>query len=401
MSSVVGPACNDALAASSKPRQPDLNCFQLEQEPPMGLYIWRQIMNILRKTPNESQMPHRARAVQTYQEVGLFLAPQFALYALVPLIEVLRIANQTANKRLFNWHFISEEGGPVESGSGMTINTDASIYSDFPYDLVLVFSGNDPVSYLSRRLNAWLQRLSAHGAMLGGIDTGAFALAEAGLLKGRRVTCHWEAMPLFSERYPGIDLVEQRFTIDPRFVTCAGGMAVLDMILQLVELDHGPVLARQIANGFVYPNQENDTGPQRLQPRPTDVGGKDFVKQVVGLMEANIDTPLSVAELTAKVAMPRRNLERLFRKVTQSSLARYYMRVRLEQAREMLFYGRSSIAEISVMSGFGSPSVFNRTFRAHFGQSPTAFRTSHSAAEMARFRPHVTWSLSETRLVRK
>ena len=341
------------------------------------------------------------RASRSYQEVGIFLAPQFALYAVVPLIEVLRIANQTAGKRLFNWHFISEDGGLVESGAGMTLNTDASIYSDFVYDIVLVFSGNDPVSFLSRRLVSWIQRLKAHGAILGGVDTGAFALAEAGLLTGRRATCHWEAMPLFHERYPAIQLVEQRFVVDSPCITCAGGIAVLDMILDLVEREHGLMLARQIANGFVHPNRGTAEGPQRAQLRGTDGGGPDAVKAVITVMEANIETTLSVSELAAQVSMPRRNLERLFRQRTQSSIAQYYMRVRLEKAREMLFYGHSSISDISVMSGFSSPTVFARTFQARFGQSPSAFRASHSAAEMARYRPHVTWSLGETRIVRK
>lgn len=336
-----------------------------------------------------------------FQEVGIFLASQFALYALVPLIEVLRVANQTAGKRLFNWQFISEDGGPVESGAGMTLNADASIYSDFPYDIVLVFSGNDPVSFLSRRLVSWIQRLKAHGAVLGGVDTGAFALAEAGILKGRSATCHWEAMPLFEERYPDVQLVEQRFVIDPPCITCAGGIAVLDMILDLVEREHGPMLARQIANGFVHVNRGIAADPQRAQLRGADGGGRDAVKAVIAMMEVNIETPLSVTELADQVSMPRRNLERLFRQRTQSSIAQYYLRVRLEQAREMLFYGHNSVSAISVMSGFSSPTVFARTFHAHFGKSPSAFRASHSAAEMARYRSHVTWSLSDTRIVRK
>ena len=341
------------------------------------------------------------RKLEGYKEVGLFLAPQFALYDLVPLIEVLRIANQTAGKRLYNWHFISEDGAAVESGAGMTLNTSASIYSDFSYDIVLILSGNDAVSFLSRRLVSWIQRLSAHGVILAGVDTGAFAMAEAGLLKGRRATCHWEAMPLFQEQYPSTQLVEQRFVVEPHCITCAGGIAVLDMILDLVERDHGPVLARQIANGFVHANRAAPDGPQRAQFRGGEGEGPDAVRTVISVMEANIETPLSVPELAAEAGLPRRNLERLFRQRTQSSIAQYYMRVRLEQAREMLFYGHGSISDISVMSGFSSPAVFARTFRAHFGHSPSAFRSSHSPAEMARYRPHVTWSLSETHVVRK
>ncbi len=341
------------------------------------------------------------RVIRTYEEVGLFLAPQFPLYALVPLIEVFRIANQTAGKRLFNWTFITEDGGPVECGAGMTLSANASIYSDFPYDRVLVISGNDPLSFLSRRLVSWIQRLNAHGVVLGGIDTGAFALAEAGLLAGRRAVCHWEAMPLFNERYPDTMLVEQRFVFDPQIMTCAGGIAALDMILDLVEREHGPVLSRQIANGFVHAHRDTGDGVQRVHPRGYEEGGEDPVRRLITVMEANIETPLPVPELAAALNMPRRKLERLFLKRTQSSIAHYYMRVRLEQAREMLFYSHSPIADISLMCGFNSPAVFARTFSAHFGQSPSAFRASHAPAEMARYRPQVTWTLSEMHIVRR
>ena len=345
----------------------------------------------------EKDMQQPVHQAREYREVGIFLAPQFALYGLVPLIEVFRVANQNSGKRLFNWTFISENGGPIESGAGLTITADASVYSDFHFDLVFIFSGNDATSYLSKRLVSWIRKLHAHGATIGGIDTGAFALAEAGLLKDRRATCHWEAMPLFMERYPDIDIVERRFIIDPSVITCAGGIAVLDMILDYIEREYGPVLARHISNGFVYPNQVRGDGPQRTAAGNPGQNIRDPVSQAVKMMEANTESPLSVQEIAKQLGQLRRNLERVFRKKTQSSIASYYMRVRLERAREMLFYSDVSISEISLVCGFSSPAVFTRTFSANFGQPPSGFRASYSAIEMARFRPHVTWSLSESR----
>lgn len=328
-----------------------------------------------------------------FQEIGIYLAPDFPLYGLVPLIETFRIANQNAGRRLYNWRFITDNGEAVMSGAGTRLSPDTNIFSNFLYDLVFIFSGNDPTSYLSRRLNAWLQMLVAHGAVLGGIDTGAFALAEAGLLNGRRATSHWEVLPLLCERYPEIELVEQRYVIDLPIITCAGGMAVLDMVLELVERAHGAMLARQIKNGFVYPNGAKSDGPQRHISAETNPGQKGLVSRTISLMEANIEEPLSVDEIAHSVGVPRRKLERVFRQRTQSSVARYYSRVRLELARETLFYTEESIANVSLMCGFSSPSVFNRSFKTCFGTSPGNFRASYSTLEMARFRPHVAWSL--------
>lgn len=347
-------------------------------------------------------MQQAGRGAREYLEVGIFLAPQFALYGLVPLIEVFRVANQSAGRRLFNWSYISESGGAVESGAGLALDVDTNIYSDFPFDVVFIFSGNDALSYLSKRFVNWIRKLHAHGVLLAGVDTGAFALAEAGLLGSRRATCHWEAMPLFSERYPDSDIVERRFIVDPPFMTCAGGMAVLDLALDLVAREHGAVLAQHISNGFVYPNHMKGDGIQRTTAAPSVVVDKtDPISRAVTLMEENIENPLSIDRMASLVGQPRRHLERIFRKRTQSSIGQYYMRVRLERAREMLFYSGEAIAEISLICGFSSPAVFTRTFRSHFGQSPSEFRTSYSAAEMARFRPHVTWSLSDSRNFRR
>ncbi|WP_162946672.1 GlxA family transcriptional regulator [Ruegeria sp. EL01] len=335
-----------------------------------------------------------------YRDIGIFLAPQYALYALIPIIELLRVANQTAGKRLFNWTFISEDGGPVEAGAGMTLNCNASIHSGFAYDLVLVLSGNDAVSYLSGKLTAWLQGLNRHGALIAGVDTGAFALAEAGLLNGKRATCHWEAEPIFLERYPNIDFVERRYIIDPPIMTCAGGIAALDMMLEYLSREQGPILASQVANGFVYPSPFTGDGPQRLSPEAHKPSAKNDQKNAVlntiSLMEESIETPLSVQEIAEKVGISRRNLERQFKRATRSTIAQYYLRVRLERAREILFYSEMAVSEISIICGFSSPAVFVRTFKLHFGTTPGSFRLSHSATEMARFRSHVTWTLADS-----
>ncbi len=345
-------------------------------------------------------MPQPSNRAREYKEVGIFLAPEFSIYVLVPIIEMFRVANHLAGRRLFNWRFISETGGPVESGSGLTMNCDTNIHSDFNFDLVLVIAGKDVVSYLSRHLVAWLNNLYTHGVALGAFDNATFALAEAGLLNGRRATIHWETIRIFSERFPDCELVECRYLMDGNIMTCAGGIATLDMMLDYLEREHGPTLARQVADGFVHPNPQPGSAPQRLIMEPEMVHMKDDVSKAIEIMEETIEAPLSVEKICDQLGVARRNLERMFRRKTQSSIAKYYMRVRLERARELLLYGEESIADISVICGFSSPAVFSRSFRAHVGQTPGEFRSSYSAAEVARFRPHVTWSLNETRRYR-
>src|SRR5262249_23158195 len=121
----------------------------------------------------------------------------FPLYAVVPATEALRIANQNAGRRLFDWSYLSIAGGAVRASNGMAIDTTRALGAIDPTRavgsaslprMVIVCAGNEPTQHLTRALLSWLRRLAAHGSVLGALDTGAFALAAAGVLKGYRVT---------------------------------------------------------------------------------------------------------------------------------------------------------------------------------------------------------------------
>ncbi|MFO0992524.1 MAG: AraC family transcriptional regulator [Hyphomicrobiales bacterium] len=110
---------------------------------------------------------------------GFLLLPEFPLYALVPAMEALRIANQNHGRKLYDWLLISESDTSVRSGNGMSLSVDATIAGVNSLPTVLVFGGNHPMQHLSKRLLNWLRRLARHGCVMGGIDTGTFALAES------------------------------------------------------------------------------------------------------------------------------------------------------------------------------------------------------------------------------
>ena len=321
--------------------------------------------------------------------MGFLLLPEFPIYAVIPALEALRIANQNCGRRLYDWHLFSVDGAMVTAGNGMSLQVDSAIGDIQWYPNVLVCAGNHPLQHVSRRVLDWLRRLARHGAILGALDTGVFALARAGLLDGYRVTLHWEAAGMFRDRYPQIAVSEQLYVIDRDRVTCAGGLAALDLVLELIRRRHGTALAQIVANGFVGQRLRRDSEPQRPEPAwAVDHAGSPLA-EILKQMKDTIEAPLNVAELAASVGLSPQALYRTMRKHLGCSPMRYYRRLRLAAARNALFYSDQPIGEIAVSSGYTSQSLFSRNFRARYGQSPREYRRQITREELRRFSPEL------------
>lgn len=331
------------------------------------------------------------------QRIGFFLMPEFPIYSLIPATETLRIANQNSGRKLFDWCLMSLDGAPVRAGNGMMVPADQAIA---PGDgrpevaTVIVCAGNQPTQSIEPRLLNWLRRMDRHGVRLGALDTGIFALAEAGLMTGYRMTLHWEAIPLFREQHPELDVAEQIFVLDRNRITCAGGTAAIDAMLHLIAMDHGPMLAQIVANGMVHERIRHETDPQRAV-LDSPMGSLDpVIMDVIRQMEENLDAPLTTEELAEGAGLTPRRLERLFRRKLNDSPMRYYLKIRLQAARNLLFYSDVAIQEVALSCGFSGPEVFSRTFRAHFGQSPREFRSNFSTDRLHRFHPEFLQQLA-------
>jgi AraC family transcriptional regulator, carnitine catabolism transcriptional activator len=323
------------------------------------------------------------------EKFGFLLLPEFPMYAFILATEALRVANQNAGARLFSTHLISLDGRPVSAGNGMTVTPDFGI-ADVPFlPNLLVFACNHPTKHLNRTLHAWLRRLERHGALIGAVDTGQFALAEAGLLDGYSVALHWEAMPMFREAYPAIDVRDTLFTIDRNRITCAGGVATLDMMLHLIANKHGRSLAEIVANGLVRGRIRHDGERQRVSADDAFGPVNHRLVGIVQDMEANLEAPLSTDVLAARAGISVRQLERLMQDTLSEAPSRYYLKLRLQAARNHLFYGDMPIQDIAQACGFSSPSVLSRAFKEHFGVSPREFRRQFSADRLERFRPEL------------
>ncbi len=323
------------------------------------------------------------------ERLGFLLLPEFSMYTVIPAIEALRVANQNRGRKLYSWHLLSLDGKSVKAGNGMAMTVEAGIADVSWLPTVFICSGNHPLHHQPRPLLAWLRRLSRHGTILGGIDCGAFALAKAGLLDGYRATLHWEVMSLFKETYPDIEVVERLFVVDRDRITCAGGVGALDLMLHMIGRRHGIELAQIVANGFVYRRMRRGNEAQRMSiDRIAGDPSSPFAK-ALHEMEHNLETPLPIPQIAATAGVSMRTLTRVLRRRLGESPKRYYLKLRLQAARNALFYSDVPIGDVARTCGFGSTAVFSRTFRAHYACSPREFRERSTRDQLRRYRPEL------------
>jgi AraC family transcriptional regulator, carnitine catabolism transcriptional activator len=317
------------------------------------------------------------------QDFHFLLLPEFSSIGFMSAIEPLRVANRFAGE-LYRWHILSADGGPVAASNGISLNAEGMFDSVRDARTVIVVSGFEPLARYTRAIGDWLKRLDRQGATLGGIDTGSFILAEAGLLADKRVTMHWEASAAFSERYPSIETSQELFEMDARRMTCAGGTASIDMMLDLIARDHGAELAAQVSEQFVLGRIRQRSDHQRMQIAARYGVHNRKLIQVIGVMEQNMEEPLSPDALAESIGVTRRQLERLFCSAMKDTPTHFYLGLRLTRARELLQQTDMSILAVCVACGFESPSHFSRTYRARFNTSPRQDRSALRAVNPAR-----------------
>jgi len=263
-----------------------------------------------RKLPNEHAKGTRRMAPKVADELPSFnfiLQPEFPVNALILATEALRIANQNSGRELFRWRLVSEDGAAVRASNGMWIQVDSDLPSMPRAMFTLVFEGNLPTQRNSPKLLNQLRAAARFGGSVGGIDTGTFALAQAGLIGERETVLHWEATPTFHERFPETKTKNQIYLIDGKRISCAGGVATLDMMLELIGRLYDPALANEVADALVHTPR-----PAQTVQRLGDAVGprKALSDRIVAVMESNLDFPLDLDGIAAKLGISSRTVVR-------------------------------------------------------------------------------------------
>ncbi len=317
---------------------------------------------------NIVSQPHLIET-QPYR-VGFLLIDNFTLAALASTIEPLRMANQLTSTELYTWQLLSRDGETVKASDGLRISPDGSIADKKVFDIVIVVGGVDITrSYTSREVS-WLQQQAQKKVLLGAVCTGAYVLASGGLLDGYHCSAHWECLASLQERFPRVNCTHQLYTLDRDRMTCTGGHVPMDMMLSMIARQHGKALTNAICDMFVCDRVRPDNELQRTPLRRLLTTAQPKLAEVTELMEANIEEPIELEELASFVGISRRQLERLFLRHLNCTPSRYYLKLRLDRARQLLKQTTCSIIEVASMCGFVSAPHFSRCYRKYIRISP-------------------------------
>jgi transcriptional regulator GlxA family with amidase domain len=263
-------------------------------------------------------------------------------------------------------------GGEVESSSGMRLAA-RPLSDSGPLDTAII-SGGEIIRSMAaaQEIVAWLRQ--AKPRRTASVCTGAYLLAEAGLLDGRAATTHWWSTDDFARRYPKVKLDAERIFIQDGGVwTSAGISAGIDLALALIEDDLGPAIARRTAQQLVV--HQRRPGGQSQFSGLVELGGRSgrFV-ELIEWMRTKLAETLTVERLAERAAMSPRNFARAFTAETGTTPAKAVERLRLEAARMAVETSNASLDRIAEESGFGDAGRMRRAFLRSFGQPPQALR---------------------------
>jgi transcriptional regulator GlxA family with amidase domain len=307
--------------------------------------------------------------------LGVVLFPGFQMMNL-SVLTVFEFANRVADTPVYDLVLLSEEGGPVLGSSGFSVTTQR--FDDSKFDTLLVVGDNDALMS-PPAVVAYLQRSAPLVRRIGSTCTGAFCLAEAGLLAGRRATTHWYFADKMRRDYPDVQMEEDRiFIIDGHVWTSAGMSACVDLALALVEKDAGVEVARTVARQLVIYHRR--AGGQSQFSALLDLEPKsDRIQNALNYAKENLRAELSVEELAGAAHLSPRQFTRTFRAETGQTPAKAVERLRVEAARLMLETGRHGVDVVARETGFGDRERMRRAFLRAFGQPPqTIARTTRT-----------------------
>jgi transcriptional regulator GlxA family with amidase domain len=326
-----------------------------------------------RLQPGETHLVKSDDAMHTTRYAFLTLK-DYSMIALTNAVEPLRMANRVSGRPVYEWRIVSLDGQPVAASNGLMFTPTEQLSQVGPVDLVFVCGGVNVREAVSPTLVTALRRLAAKRLPLGALCTGGYALAQAGLLDGYRATIHWENLPALREEFPRVLFSDHVFTVDRNRYTCSGGVAPLELMLNLIEQKLGPQVSQQVSEQFIV-ERIRDASDRQYVPLRAQVGAVHrSVLVVAELMEANIENPLSLEHIARQSGLSRRQIERLFKQQVNCVPKRYYIELRLKRARELLLQTSMPIMAISTACGFQSPPHFSKCYRNHFGHPPTAER---------------------------
>ena len=304
-------------------------------------------------------------------KVGLILCPEFQSVCF-GAVAAFDIANKQAGRKLYDVQILSEEGGLIVSSSGMRVMTDA--FDAGPYDTLLVAAGLEiPIS--SPGLIRLLRAAARDARRVAAICLGSFILGDAGLLNGRRATTHWRYAQALRDRFPSCRVdMDKIFIADGPIWTSAGMTAGTDLVVGMIERDHGVEVARSVAKGMVMYHRRS--GGQSQHSILLDLSPQeDRIQGALNYARQNLAEELTIEDLAGAACLSPRQFSRLFRAETGTTPAKAVEALRVEAARLMLEQSRLPLEVIAREVGFANRERMRLSFLRVLGEVPRAIRS--------------------------
>lgn len=312
--------------------------------------------------------------------IGFLIYPGYSVMALA-MAAAFESADELAGAPCYALHFLSVAGGGIRTSSGMVVATEA--FDDRGFDTLIIGGATVPEPS-SAGVIALVQAAAARCRRIAAVCTGAFVLAEAGLLDDREVTTHWRYARELQQRFPRLRVAADRiFVNDGAVWTSAGMTAGLDLALALIESDFGPALAKAVARKLVVYHRRG--GGQSQFSALLELAPKsDRIQSALAYARENLDKPLHVPELAAAAHLSPRQFSRAFHAETGQSPAKAVEGLRVEAARALMEHSRHPMEVIARQTGFSDGDQMRRAFLRAFGQPPQVLRRNARLPAAAR-----------------
>lgn len=303
--------------------------------------------------------------------IGLFICPNHQTLDLAGPLGAFEKASGFVQGDAYRLAVISEFGGTVVGSSGVPIQT--QLFHELVFDTV-IFIGGDIRPFQESGVIAAAKDLAARTSRVASVCTGAFLLAEAGLLDGRRATTHWRLAPELQQRYPLVRVEADRiFISDNNIWTSAGISAGIDLALALIEIDFGTEIAREVARELVVPYRRSG-GQSQFSAMSQMEPDSDRIRMALAFARDHLVEPLPIERLAEAARLSVRQFGRAFRRQTGETPAKAVERLRVEAASIRLRSGAEPIEQIAKAVGFTDPERMRRAFVKLHGHPPQAVR---------------------------
>ncbi|MER9202334.1 GlxA family transcriptional regulator [Mesorhizobium sp. M0933] len=316
--------------------------------------------------------------------IAILVLPGFSHLALHSYLEPLCIANSLSEDTQFQWQLVGLEGSTVIGTNGLSIPVDTTIAAlhardtkGVELDQLVVLGGELIEKQPSDILNNFLRKMVRLSVGISAIGTATWLLARVGLLADTRCTIHWSKLAAFSEVFRDTRIQDCLFVTEGQYTTCAGELAAFDLAVDFIGTHAGEITAQDVCRHATVQGRRSGSD------RQTGSSGVVFEKvspklvAAIKIMEENIELPLSLASLSNRMEISRRQLERLFKGHVRTTPAKFYLNLRIEHSKRLIEGTQLPIIDIAIASGFVSSSHFAKCFKAIHGISPQRVRSNY------------------------